>query len=197
MESATIIRVVCVLAFTAIVVVYDARYKKIPNFLTVPALAAAVLFHLVAGAMRAGLPGAASDLLFIAVLGFGVGFGFMYVLWLIGGGGGGDVKFMGALGAWLGPWMTFEVLVVSTLIAFVGTLAVLAWEAARVGPGGAKRRYFSRATPRTTRDKHGEVVTAEQARERRMVRRRVMPFGVPAALATWGVVIVHLVIGRS
>ena len=77
--------------FTPVALLIDVKTKKIPNKLTVPVFAVGLLFQIAVG----------FGLLF-ALGGFAVGFGLMLVLWLIGGSGGGDVKFMGALGVWLG-----------------------------------------------------------------------------------------------
>jgi len=41
-----------------------------------------------------------------ALAGMGVGFGLLFGLWLVRGMGAGDVKFMAAIGAWLGPELT-------------------------------------------------------------------------------------------
>jgi len=48
-------------------------------------------------------------------------------IWLLGGCGGGDVKLFAALGAWLGPYLVFCVLIVSLILLFVCLVSVLAW----------------------------------------------------------------------
>jgi len=176
-----IIFVVCVVTFTAVAAVFDARIKRLPNVLTVPAFFAGILFTAVFGPLGSLAEGVGGRLLF-SLGGFGVGFGILFVLWIIGGGGGGDVKFMGALGAWLGPIVTFEVLVVATAFSALGSMAMLVREHIRLGPSRAARRYISRQSLEVKRGK-GKIAT--QTRQQRMVRRRLMPFGVPAALATW------------
>ncbi|HUT09535.1 MAG TPA: A24 family peptidase [Thermoguttaceae bacterium] len=176
-----IIFLVCVVVFTAVAAVFDARIKRLPNALTVPAFFAGILFTAVFGPLGSLLEGVGGRLLF-SLGGFGVGFGILFVLWIIGGGGGGDVKFMGALGAWLGPIVTFEVLVVATAFSAIGSMAMMVREHIRLGPTRAKRRYISRETLQA---KHGKRALSAETRQQRMVRRRLMPFGVPAALATW------------
>jgi Flp pilus assembly protein protease CpaA len=156
--------------------------------LTVPAFAGALLYAVISGALDSGLAGAGRGLLF-ALGGFATGFGILWVAWMVGASGGGDVKYMGALGAWLGAWLTLQVLVLTTLLAAVMSLGVLAWEFGRLGVG-AKRRYLSAAGSSPRRGKNHKIKeTAEQARQRRMVRRRLLPLGVPAALATWSMLI--------
>jgi prepilin peptidase CpaA len=181
MEAADIVLLACVLAFTAVAAVCDLWAKKLPNVLTVPAFAAALVYHLVVGALDSGLVGAGQRLL-VSLAGFATGFGILLILWLIGGGGGGDVKYMGALGAWLGPSVTFKVLVVTAALAGTFSLGVFIWKFVRLGPSGAKRRYLSTSGGRSRRDKD---LSEEEAQQQRMVRRRLMPFAVPAALATW------------
>jgi prepilin peptidase CpaA len=68
--------------------------RRIPNWLTVPAAAMALLYHTLA-------PHGIGPLL--ALAGFAVGFSLLLLPWLLGGGGMGDVKMLAALGAWLGP----------------------------------------------------------------------------------------------
>lgn len=169
MTPAQLILISCVVIYTALAALLDWRTKRLPNWMTVSALAAALLYHAATGAAGGGVAGAASSLLF-SLGGFATGFGILFVLWAIGGGGGGDVKFMGALGAWLGAAMTVQVFLLGALLVLIGSLAMLGWEFARLGMGRAKDRYLS---PRQGSD------------ERQRVRRRLLPFGVPAMVATW------------
>ena len=174
MSPDRIILIVCVVAFTAFAAVTDWRFKKLPNKLTVSALVAALVFHLIYGLVRGGAVGAGQQLLF-ALAGFATGFSVLFVLWLIGGGGGGDVKFMGALGAWLGAVLTFQVFIVSAVLIGIGGLLVFAWGFIDQGLMKTRSRYLERSDrPRPEKDE-----------QRAKVRRRLMPFGVPAALATW------------
>jgi prepilin peptidase CpaA len=74
--------------------VTDLRSRRIPNWLTFGAAAAAV----VAQAATTGLPGVGS-----AAAGWAVGLALFLPLFLLRGMGGGDVKLLAALGACLGP----------------------------------------------------------------------------------------------
>jgi len=174
MSPDRIILVVCVVTFTALAAVTDWRLKKLPNKLTVTAFVAALVFHLIYGFVRGGAVGAGQQLLF-SLSGFGTGFGILFVLWLIGGGGGGDVKFMGALGAWLGAVLTFQVFIVSALLIGVGGILVFARGFIDTGMMQTRARYLEKS----------EQPRSESDQQRQRVRRRLMPFGVPAALATW------------
>ena len=79
MAALTALNPILIVVFTLAAAVSDWRTRKLPNWLTVSALAAALLLHTI----LAGLPGLAN-----ALLGFAVGFGILLVLWLIGGSGG-------------------------------------------------------------------------------------------------------------
>ena len=75
--------------------VTDLRSRRIPNKLTFPAAALAILFHLVFEGPKGGAVSAGAWLL--GVLLFAPFF-------IVGGLGAGDLKLVGAIGAWLGPW---------------------------------------------------------------------------------------------
>jgi prepilin peptidase CpaA len=181
MDATRYVFLIGALTLTATAAVLDARWKRLPNLLNVTAFALGIAFNVGSGAVATGWTGAGRGLLFSAA-GFGVGFGILLVLWLIGGGGGGDVKFMGALGAWLGPMLTFKVLVGATLIAGVLAMYVLAQEAVRRGLGRTRQRYLTTAASQTPR-RHGS--NASGGRRSRSGRRRLLPFAVPVAVATW------------
>ncbi len=174
-QTSNLVLIVCVVDFTASAAICDLRTKRLPNVLTVTAFAGAILFHLCKGAMETGWAGAGKELL-ISLGGFGTGFGVLFVLWLIGSGGGGDVKYMGALGAWLGAELTVWVFVISAFLVFVGACGVLVWEFFRLGFRRSRARYIESGSA-----ERGRNVSEEQ----RKTRRRLLPFGVPAALATW------------
>jgi prepilin peptidase CpaA len=178
MPAAQLVLFLCVGAFTLAAVIYDVRAGKLPNRLTVPAFFAGLLFHLVNGFWQSGPAGAADGVLF-ALRGFATGFGILLVLWLLGAALGGDVKLMGALGSWLGAWVTFQVLVVSALFAGLCTLGMLALELAGVRSPWARK---AASGPRK-----GVKTTGDSAPVPLLGRRGAVPFGVPATLATWTV----------
>ena len=71
------------------------------------------------------------------------GFGILLVLWLIGGGGGGDVKLMGALGAWVGASLIMKVFFVSAVLIAVMACGVLVLAFFTHGFGHVKKRYMA------------------------------------------------------
>lgn len=176
-----ILLIICVIAFTLAAAVCDWRTKKLPNRLTVTAFVCALLFHLIYGMTQGGLRGAGQQLVF-ALAGFGTGFGILLVMWLMGSGGGGDVKYMGALGAWLGAVLTLQVFLVSALLVVVGSMMVLAWGFVEKGLIRTRARYIEQGGEHPAK--------SAEASQARRTRRRILPFGIPAALATWVVLFV-------
>lgn len=73
---------------------WDLRTRRIPQVLTLGGAASAFLFHLVTGGWEG---------LGLGLAGWAVGLAIFIVPFALGGLGAGDVKLLGALGAWLGP----------------------------------------------------------------------------------------------
>jgi prepilin peptidase CpaA len=92
----------------------DLRYRRIPNWVTVPAL----LIGAIANAVLSGWPGLKSALLG-AVLGLALLLPFVLLRSL----GAGDWKLAGALGAFTGPGLLVDLLLASILVA--GVMAVV------------------------------------------------------------------------
>ena len=95
---------------------FDVRTRRIPNWLTFPA----ALFGLVAATVAHGGPGTVSS-----ASGFLVGLALFFPLFALKGLVAGDVKLMGALGAWLGTSIIFGVAFYTTLAGGVLALALL------------------------------------------------------------------------
>ena len=118
MPPVTIAWAYAVLAAVLVVAaVIDVRTGRVPNYLTYPAVAIALIGHTLTGGLT-GRHSPPSPGLAGALIGLAAGFLPLLVAWLMGGIGGGDVKLMGAVGA-LAGWQ----LALSTL--FYGFLAVL------------------------------------------------------------------------
>lgn len=183
MGTAWLIATACIFIFTAAGLYTDLTTRRLPNVLTVPAFCAGLLFHAVNGFCKGGLSGTGQDLLF-SLGGFGAGFGLILILWLIGGSGGGDVKFTGALGAWLGAWLTIQVLVLSAVLSGMLTGALLLKKVF-----GLKKLR----TVETDAQRRRKAKKEATAKSRPLWGRNgwVVPFGVTAALATWIVLAVE------
>lgn len=84
------------LAVALVASAFDLKSRRIPNALTMSAAVLALLFHSVSSGSHGAL---------LSASGLVVGLGIFFPLFVLGGMGAGDVKLLGALGAWLGPWL--------------------------------------------------------------------------------------------
>jgi prepilin peptidase CpaA len=96
----------------------DWRFRRIPNWLTVPGLVLGVAVNTLVW----GWPGARASLLG-AILGLGLLLPFVMVRSL----GAGDWKLVGALGAFLGPRHLITVLLGAVLVAGVMAVVMVIW----------------------------------------------------------------------
>lgn len=113
MDIALTIFLSCVLIAACVT---DLREQRIPNLLTYPAMAVALVAH-------ALVPGGQG--LTFALAGLGAGGGLMLVPFLFGVMGAGDVKLMAVAGAVLGPAAALSVFVLTTLLGGFYALFVL------------------------------------------------------------------------
>lgn len=167
----------CVGLFTLAAAVFDLRSRRIPNTLTVPVFVLGWVYQAVFNGWSGFTDAGAA---------FALGFGILFVLWLIGGGGGGDVKLMGALSVWLGFRPTLLVLIISTVFVAVGTLIAVAWQTTL----GSRRQEAGRKRQDAAGRRQEETRPADGAsRDRTPRRRRMMAYALPVALATWIIVL--------
>jgi prepilin peptidase CpaA len=108
--------VVVVLAASLVAALTDILKFKVYNILTLPLLVAGLLYHGVVGG---------SPALLGSVLGLLLGGGVLMAFYLMGGMGAGDVKFMAAVGAWLGVVLTFYVFLASAIAAGIYALVLI------------------------------------------------------------------------
>jgi prepilin peptidase CpaA len=92
----------------------DLRWRKIPNCLTLPAIALGFVLNFLGNSWNG---------LIFAFFGVLLGMGLLMLPYLLGGMGGGDVKFMGALGALLGSYAILNVFLYTTLVG--GAIAIV------------------------------------------------------------------------
>lgn len=92
----------------------DFRWRKIPNCLTLPAIALGFVLNFLGNSWNG---------LIFALFGLLLGMGLLMLPYLLGGMGGGDVKFMGALGALLGSYAILNVFLYTTLVG--GAIAIV------------------------------------------------------------------------
>jgi len=103
------------LTLVVVAAVFDVRFRRIPNWLTVSGVVLGVALNTVIGRPLAGPA--------FALEGFALGFGFFFVLYLLHATGAGDVKLMAAVGAVVGPTNWLGIFVVSAVVG--GIMALL------------------------------------------------------------------------
>ena len=149
----------------------DLRSFRVPNALTIPALAAGVAASLALGGW-AGLGW--------SLLGMLVGFSVLAAFFALGGVGAGDVKLFAAMGAWLGPMSTLEVFAASAFAAggyaLVLALMLDGLGCAYLRVAGLGRRMLAPAEWGRGRDR----IDLEARRPDR--RRRLVPFAATTSL---------------
>jgi prepilin peptidase CpaA len=106
---------ICASALAMVGAFHDLRSRRIPNRLTLGAIAAGLVVRAASG----GWLGLAS-----AAAGAAIAGGFLLLFFLAGGLGGGDVKLMAAVGAWAGAAQVIPILLAAAIAG--GVLAVFA-----------------------------------------------------------------------
>lgn len=112
-----IIQLISLIIVSLIAVVCDIRSQRIPNMLTLPAMALAVIYHSVLNGFQGFL---------FSMGGLAVGIAVLIIPYLMGGMGAGDAKFMGAVGGLLGPTGVFAAFLLTALAGGIYALVILA-----------------------------------------------------------------------
>jgi prepilin peptidase CpaA len=107
-----------VLMLVVVATVTDLRSRRIPNWLTLPFLAAG----LVVGGVTGGLAG-----LVRSAAGVGLAILLLAAFCFLRGMGWGDLKLCAAVGAWLGPGQLTFALVVTAIVGGLAAVAGLLW----------------------------------------------------------------------
>jgi len=103
----------------ACAVATDLSNRRIPNLLLVPALSVALMLHTMTGGV---------DGLVIAAGGLALGLAMLLPLYLIGGMSAGDVKLLGVVGSFLGPWGAVVAGLATMMAGGVFGLTVIVWQ---------------------------------------------------------------------
>jgi prepilin peptidase CpaA len=106
---------IAVIFLVAIAMYSDFRWRKIPNCLTLPAIVLGFFLNFLGNSWNG---------LLFSLVGLFVGMGLLMLPYLLGGMGGGDVKFMGAVGAFLGSYPILNVFLYATLVGGAIALGV-------------------------------------------------------------------------
>lgn len=181
-----IVFVVALLGFTLATAYTDTYRWKIPNVLTLPFFALGLVYQLVFWGLEPWHGLMDTHGLLDGLAGFALGFGLYFVLWIVAGGGGGDVKLMGALGAWLGFKLTFCLIITSLVMVVIDGVAVVMFKSMQMGFKNFKKKHL--ATGKT--DAKGKpVFLKESPTDKR--KRRMLPFAIPVAMAVWLVMLTN------
>ena len=97
----------------------DLRSRRIPNLLLLPALSLALMLHAINSGM-AGLVTASGGLV--------LGLAMLTPLYVVGGMGAGDVKLLGVIGSFLGPWGAVVAGLATLMAGAVLGIAFMVWQ---------------------------------------------------------------------
>ena len=102
--------------FAAMAAFWDLRTRRIPNWLTLPA----IVLGVAANAAKSGVPG-----LWTGLTGTLVGAGLFIIPFAMGGMGAGDVKMLAAVGAIAGPQAAFRTFLYGAIVGGVMAAALV------------------------------------------------------------------------
>jgi len=112
------------------------------------------------------------------LMGLAVGLAVLIVPWLIHGMGAGDVKLMGAIGCWLGPWLTLVSFAVGAILG--GILALV-----MVISTGRTLHALANVQTILTKLRRWDTAFSEFAGARTFgVTSLLLPYGVPLSAGT-------------
>jgi len=106
-------------AVLAAAVATDVRHHRIPNLLLWPTLSFALLLHVIGGGV---------DGLITATGGLTLGLAMLLPLYAIGAMGGGDVKLLGVVGSFLGPWGVVVAGLATMMAGAVFGITIIVWQ---------------------------------------------------------------------
>jgi prepilin peptidase CpaA len=151
---------------------FDVRTRRIPNRLTFPAAALGMM----AATVAHGGPGALAS-----AVGLVVGLGLFFPLFVLKGLGAGDVKLMGALGAWLGSSVVLGVAFYTALAG--GVLAIVLMVRHRYGRQAVRNLWLLLTHWRVFGLRPLDALTLETSKGPKLPY--ALPIAVGLALAFW------------
>jgi prepilin peptidase CpaA len=165
---AIVVTLLALITIVAIAVRQDLIEHRIPNVLTIGGLVAGLLTQSVFGGLN-GLLG--------ALAGAGVGFACLLPLYFGKGTGAGDVKLMGAVGAFLGPVNAFLAAALALMFGAVLAVGIVLW-----------RLFESRTALSNSLSGHGTAAATSPA-TMSSVRKERFPYavaiGIGAIMTLW------------
>ena len=109
---------VTLIALILVAAVYDVRYRRIPNWLTIGGMLAGVALN---SFIYRGWPG-----MRLSLAGLAVGFAAYFILYSLRAMGAGDVKLMAAVGALVGAGDWFGIFLITAIVGGIAGLAMVA-----------------------------------------------------------------------
>jgi prepilin peptidase CpaA len=106
------------LSILTIAAVTDCRARRIPNWLTLPAIIGGLVYHTTISGFEGFL---------FSIEGLILGFTLLIIFYLAGGMGAGDIKLMGAVGSLLGPKGVFFVFLYAAIVGGIIAIILLWW----------------------------------------------------------------------
>ncbi len=180
--------IIALVGFTLATAYTDTYRWKIPNKLTIPFFALGFVYQIAFWGFEPWNGLMDTHGVLDGLMGFGLGFGLYFCLWIVAGGGGGDVKLMGALGAWLGFKLTFWLIIASLVMVVIDGVIVTIYKSLRVGMKQFKKQHL--ATGKT--DAKGKPLFRKETHSEKQ-KRRMLPFAIPVAMAVWLVMLTNAV----
>jgi prepilin peptidase CpaA len=151
--------------FSLAAAVTDFRWRRIPNWLTYPAVPIAIALHWKIAGAHAAL---------LSLAGAALGFAILIPFLLLGGLGGGDCKLVAALGAFFEPRRLIVILFFALIVNLLMAVVVIFWNR----KFGQSARNFARLTSALFLFRSpGADLTIENPQASKV------PFGIAAAIA--------------
>jgi prepilin peptidase CpaA len=104
----------------------DLRSSRVPNWLTFPAMACGLVWHV----WQSGIAGA-----LFGLSGLAIGLGVFLMIYMSGGIGAGDVKLMAAVGAFVGPFGALVCIWLTIVVGGVYALGAICYQWGLVAAG--------------------------------------------------------------
>ncbi len=161
--------------FVIVAAYIDGKELRVPNMLTIPMIIAGWIYSMIAYQLT-------GDGWYVglgwSLAGTAVGLATLLPAYSIGGMGAGDVKMMGAIGAWIYCANTFYAFCVSAIVGAVLSVAMVLW--ARQGQKHWNQFLFIINEIVTVKNPETLATIAAQ----RKSSMRLLPYGIPIAIGT-------------
>jgi prepilin peptidase CpaA len=154
----------------------DYSQRRVPNWLNATLAAGGLIMQ----AAYFGWSGVGDGM-----LGLLVGFGVLILPWAVHGMGAGDVKLMAAIGAWLGPWLTFLAFAVGAVIGGVVAVVMI------LSTGRAVHAYTNLQTVMSKFRRVDTAFSEFGGAKSFGDSSQLLPYGVPLTAGTIGVLLTY------